>query len=91
MSTATVAVKKPTKEQRAKVTGAFEKARYSSKTGEWTVKRSFYYRNGGTSQKFADSVKKKLPEAVITEADEFYNNWPKDSYWQVKFKLEESA
>lgn len=58
-----------------------------SKTDVVTVKRGFFYRHGGSAEGCAALVKKVYPTATIVLAEEHWNNWPKDSWWQVEFTL----
>jgi hypothetical protein len=61
--------------------------RVSVRKGVWKVKRTFFYTHGGTAEKLAEKVLAILPHAKIQTKDEFWNNWPKDSYWQVTFTV----
>lgn len=53
------------------------------------LRRGFFYTNGLTEDDFEKSVRKKLVDLDIEvyEAREFFNHWPKDSYWQVKVRI----
>lgn len=57
--------------------------------GTITAKRSFFYRHGGSSEKMAQRILARIPKSVIIEQDEVWANWPKDSYWKVKFEVRE--
>lgn len=59
--------------------------------GVVTVKHGYYYRHGMTSQLFAESIKKVIPEAVVLDQGDHWAAWPKDSYFWVKFKLPEAT
>ena len=75
-----------TKEQKQLIAEEFENATFH-KDGTVSVKQSFFYTHGFTSSKFAQKVLNKFPNANILLSEEHWNNWPKTSYWLVKFKL----
>jgi hypothetical protein len=61
--------------------------------GTVSVKRTFFYRHGQTSQSVAQSIVGLLQQnglKVETEAEEHWNSWPKDSYWLVRIRNIES-
>jgi len=59
----------------------------------WTARRGFFYRFGGSAEKFSEGVKKAFPNATILDCGEF--NAPfrsgtllaRSSHWFVKFTL----
>ena len=64
-----------------------EKVSYSAKTGEYTAKRSFFYKFGNTAEKFAIRVHEIYGDATITQSLESWNAWPKTSYFVAKFTM----
>lgn len=60
---------------------------FSTKTGEYKVKMGFYYRHGRSEDTLAAEVRRVLPHATIIAAEEHYNNWPRDSWWEVRFTV----
>ncbi len=69
---------------RQQLAGTFDSVRID-KDGFVICKRGFFYRNGCDAQKLADAVKKLIPGVVNMEAREYWNRWPRDSYWRVTF------
>lgn len=71
--------------------GAFDSV--SFKKGVFTVRRSFFYRHGGSSQKLADLVKINLPMATIIDHGEVWKPFnggasvAQGSHWFVKFAV----
>lgn len=65
------------------------------KDGTVTVKRSYFYRHGMDSQKWADNVIKTLAEAGITVSEVEHNDewraWPKTSYFTVTVREAETV
>ena len=58
--------------------------------GTYTVKESFFYTYGKKAVDVAANVKSALGPAfnvTVIEAVEKWNNWPKTSYWQVRFSV----
>ena len=62
-----------------------------SKDGVIHVKCGFFYRMGKSAEDLKMRVLQIFPNAVIVSADEHWNTWPRDSYWQVDFTLPEGA
>lgn len=60
---------------------------WSGKFQEYIVKRGYFYTHGMTEDKLAAAVKNLIPEAVITSARNFWHPWPKDSWFEVRFKV----
>lgn len=66
---------------------------------DWIVKKgdgtleargTFFYRHGGTSEKFAT----RIEEAVgvkATDCGEVWRAWPKDSFWWARFTITDEA
>lgn len=55
--------------------------------GSVTARGSYFYRHGGTAEKFAAGVTLSVPGCrVISFADEFAH-WPKTSYFAVRFAV----
>lgn len=69
------------------VTAIGDSVRFS-RDSTYTVKRGFFYRHGYTTDKTEQAIKQVVPSAVITHSQEHYNNWPRDSWFEVRFKLE---
>jgi hypothetical protein len=64
-----------------------DKVSYSDKKGGFIFKRGYFYRSGGSSEKFAESVKAKttalgLTPKVINTSDNWHA-WPKDSWFEA--------
>lgn len=65
----------------------------SASKGVFTVRRGFYYRNGGSAEKLAERVLVAFPAAKIVAQGEvnkpFKGGAPlaKQSHWFVKFSL----
>jgi hypothetical protein len=64
-----------------------DNVRFSKTTGTYTVKRGFYYRHGYDEGQMAAAIQKAVPGCTIVEATEHYNNWPRNSWWEVRFTL----
>lgn len=68
----------------------------SKKAGVITGRRQFYYRSGGSSQKYVDRILAKYPNAKIVDHGEHYapfrggSSTANSSHWYVKFSLEEN-
>lgn len=63
--------------------------RYSTKENLFTAKWGYFYRHGRTAEGCAEKVKTALKEVQIISAKDIWNPWPKDSYFEVKFRIEE--
>lgn len=59
------------------------------KDGTFTFKRSFFYTHGISADIIAEKIKKALPGVVILEAFDDWKEWPKTSYFVVRFTLGE--
>ena len=59
----------------------------------WTARRGFFYRFGGSAEKYSEGVKKAFPNATILDCGEvnapFRGGAPigRSSHWFVKFTL----
>lgn len=60
-----------------------------SKDGTITFKRGYFYTMGKSSREYADQIKAVFPNARIISAEDSYKRWPGQSYFIVKFRLEE--
>ena len=58
-----------------------------SKDGVFTLRVGFFYTHGRTSEKLAAEIVAAVPGTEVIEHHEAWNAWPKDSYWEVKFRL----
>lgn len=74
----------------AAVTPIGDAVRFNTKTGEYTVKRGFFYRHGFDAGQMAAAISRAVPGATITHKQEHYNAWPRDSYWVVRFTVPEA-
>ena len=65
----------------------------SRRSGIYTARWSFFYRNGGTSEGHANLVKRHFPDAEIVEHREIWKPFlggapvANQSHWLVRFKL----
>jgi hypothetical protein len=59
----------------------------------WTARRGFFYRFGGSAEKYSEGVKKAFPDATILENGEFKAPFrggapiSRSSHWFVKFTI----
>lgn len=60
---------------------------YSRKDDAFVAKRGYFYRHGMDADKLADAVKRALLDAVVLEASDHWNPWPRDSWFEVRFRL----
>ncbi len=65
----------------------FDRVGWSGKYQEYVCKETYFYTHGRNEDKLAEAVKKLIPEAVITSARNYWHSWPKESYWEVRFKV----
>jgi hypothetical protein len=66
--------------------GVYVDKLYKSK-GRYFARKYFFYRHDGSAAKFAQKL--AIAGIYILRYDEIWNAWPKDSYWQVEFLLED--
>jgi hypothetical protein len=64
---------------------------FSPKYQEYIVKHGYFYSHGYDEDKLAAKVKKVIPEAQVTKATNHWNAWPKDSWFEVRFKVPEAV
>ena len=61
------------------------------KNGNIKVKEFYFYTHGRTPEKLANSIqtlmRNKNIEIEIVETRDYRNNWPKDSWLEVIFKI----
>lgn len=75
----------------------YDKPSYSTKTGEYIVKRGFFYCHGRSADTLATSVQNDLARQLpgrtvtLTRVQEHYNAWPRDSWWEVRFIITEAV
>ena len=68
---------------------------YSVKKGVFTVRRSFYYKMGKSTETFRADILEKIPNAVIVDSGEKYvafrggGSVAQGSHWWVKFTVPE--
>lgn len=60
---------------------------WSGKFQEYIVKRGYFYTHGMTPERLAAAIKAIIPEAQITKTENHYHTWPKDSWFEVRFKM----
>jgi hypothetical protein len=65
----------------------FDRVGWSGKFQEYICKETYFYTHGRNEDKLAEAVKRLIPEAVITSARNYWHSWPKESYWEVRFKV----
>ena len=59
------------------------------KDGSFTIKKGYFYSHGMTADKLAEQVKGALPRAKIISRRDHFNAWPKQSWFQVDFTVED--
>jgi len=64
---------------------------YSNKKDEYIVKSGYFYTHGFDEDKLAANVLKVIPEAQITDKSNHWNAWPRDSWFEVRFKVPETS
>src|SRR5271166_2329400 len=79
------------KDVRTRLEGKFDKVGWSSKDSCFVVKRGYFYTHGYDEEKMASYIQKILPEAIITDKSNHWNAWPKDSWFEVRFKMPAQA
>lgn len=57
------------------------------RNGKFVVRFIFFYTHGRTANGYALEIQKAIPEAQITDQGEYWNTWPKDSYFEVRFTI----
>jgi hypothetical protein len=66
----------------------------ANRKGVIILKRSFFYRHGGSAEKLEKRVVQTLTEAGFkirdVKSQEHWNNWPVTSYWEVRVQIEDS-
>jgi hypothetical protein len=60
---------------------------FSNKTQEYIVKKGYFYTHGYDESRLEAAVLKAIPEAQITLVTNHWNAWPKDSWFEVRFKV----
>jgi len=65
--------------------------RYSTKENLFTAKWGYFYRHGRTAEGYAEKIKTALKGVHIASARDIWNPWPKDSYFEVKFRIKEDC
>ena len=62
------------------------------KDGTFIARETFFYRHGGSSDKWAERVQSAIEKSgfkfELIEAREYSKSWPKLSYWEVIFKAQ---
>lgn len=61
----------------------------SLRKGIYTAKWFFFYSHGATAQSWANKVTNVFPKAEIISANQRWNAWLKDSWFEVCFILHE--
>ena len=62
----------------------------SAKAG-YRVQFGFFYKLGQSSKSKAEKVRKNVNGVKVTSDECMYNAWPKGSYFEVTFKVEDMA
>ena len=67
--------------------------------GIFKLRRSFFYRHGFDSEMLAEKLRKRL-DILLKDGDisgyhiiadeEVWQAWPKDSWWEVRFEIQET-
>ena len=61
------------------------------KDGTFSARRTYFYRHGQTAGGFAEKVKHFVTKADFTfveiDVEDHWAQWPKDSYFQVRFRV----
>ena len=60
---------------------------FSNKSQEYIVKEGYFYRHGRSAENLEAAVKKVIPEAQITSTQDHWNPWPRNSWFEVRFKV----
>jgi len=62
-----------------------------NKAGVYKAKRKFYYRHGYSATQLVTDLSLALVRAgwslTIQKAEEHWNPWPRDSWWEVRFTV----
>jgi hypothetical protein len=57
------------------------------KDGTYTLKTSFFYRGNDSAEKLANKVRESTPGVNIMKFYDDWQEWPKTSYYVIKFEL----
>ncbi len=57
------------------------------KDGAFSLRRTYFYRMGMNPVKLAEEYAKALPEMEVVSCSDYFNHWPKDSYFEVVMRL----
>lgn len=55
--------------------------------GAYVLREGFFYTHGKTAEDLVAKVLRAFPNAQIINKAEIWQTWPKDSYWEVVFRL----
>ena len=62
-----------------------------SRDNSWLVKVFFFYRHGNSPEKVATQIMETLRKigvkVEVLEKHEYWNQWPKNSWFEVRFKV----
>lgn len=72
---------------RKRLEGIFDKVGWSAKGQCFVVKQGYFYTHGNDEQKVAAKLQRAIPEAIIVDASNHWNAWPRDSWFEVRFKM----
>jgi len=67
--------------------GVFPDKLIRKKDGSYEFRKGYFYRHGQTTEQFVAAILRVYPEAKIVDQGDFFNAWPKDSYFMVRFKI----
>jgi hypothetical protein len=66
---------------------------YSPKKGGFVFKQGYFYRHGGSPEKFAERIVGRTKAAgltpVVVDTRDNWNAWPKDSWFEAVVKFEQ--
>jgi hypothetical protein len=76
-----------TSEIEAKLSGIGKVHKYK---GLFVARRGYFYTNGYTVDRMATEIRRALGDdnVEIVDIRNVWQSWPKDSYWEVKFRYE---
>ena len=57
--------------------------------GVYVARFGYFYPHGQTSWGWAERVKVVFPESTLTEHSNHFHEWPRASYFEVRFTLPE--
>jgi ABC-type sulfate transport system substrate-binding protein len=55
--------------------------------GCYIARKGYFYKHGKTAEGMVEQMVEKWPEIEIVQVRDEFNAWPKDSYFEVVFKI----